>query len=326
MGLTVPTQTPTWATDNVNNTEPSAAKKALGWVNGEEPASAYENWQMNLNGDWWAWIDQRFGDGDNTDDVAIFNPAVPAEALVKVDDARLQYLSAGEVVEFEVAVGRVTAGRSLTDGISFDGVGDDKSIYLDAVASNDKLTYKVSTNLWSFHCGAATAVVEIGPALVTVKELAVFEEDVTVTDVLITDQRTKNYGPVGWRGESGGVAELITTSGVHFQNLTAADNSWLGIDLDKGDRIKGFSCYCQQLAAGTLTAALYSVSSTGVVTAVGSGSASTTDVSTWGNRLVTGLTETLVEGTSYVLRVESTGTGAVEISNTSIYYDRPVST
>jgi len=49
---TKPTSVPIWNTGTANRTEPSAGKKVLGWIIGEEPPSSYFNWLQGLTGDW----------------------------------------------------------------------------------------------------------------------------------------------------------------------------------------------------------------------------------------------------------------------------------
>lgn len=61
MGLK-PTKIPIWNTGGANNVEPSGAKKILGWLIGEDPASSFFNFLMKLTGDWLTWLDDRVAD------------------------------------------------------------------------------------------------------------------------------------------------------------------------------------------------------------------------------------------------------------------------
>ena len=47
MATTPPTQIPTWGTDEINNTDPGAAKQATGWAVNEVPSSGHINWLLN---------------------------------------------------------------------------------------------------------------------------------------------------------------------------------------------------------------------------------------------------------------------------------------
>jgi hypothetical protein len=49
---TKPTQVPEWATDETNNTEPSAGQKATGYTPGQAAVSSYFNWFMRRAGQW----------------------------------------------------------------------------------------------------------------------------------------------------------------------------------------------------------------------------------------------------------------------------------
>jgi len=52
-----PTQLPEWDTSGANILEPSAGKKAAGWLAGERPPSGWWNWWQRLVYDWVKWID-----------------------------------------------------------------------------------------------------------------------------------------------------------------------------------------------------------------------------------------------------------------------------
>lgn len=61
-----PSKVPVWGTDGLNNTEPSAGKKALGWVRGEKPASSYLQWTQRLTGDWLQYLSDGAFTGNHT--------------------------------------------------------------------------------------------------------------------------------------------------------------------------------------------------------------------------------------------------------------------
>ena|SRR5579859_21858 len=57
----MPTQTTLWNSSLSNNVDPGGAKKALGWVTNEQPASSTFNWYMQLVEQWLAWLQGLFG-------------------------------------------------------------------------------------------------------------------------------------------------------------------------------------------------------------------------------------------------------------------------
>lgn len=71
-----PTDLPNWATDNINNVEPSAGKQADGWANGEDADSSWFNWWMNLVYMWIAWLDGLFDANSSL--------TLPSNSFVKV--------------------------------------------------------------------------------------------------------------------------------------------------------------------------------------------------------------------------------------------------
>ncbi len=54
--MPMPATLPLWNTDNLNRTEPSGAKKALGWIVGEPVDSSYFNWWMFTAYEWLLWL------------------------------------------------------------------------------------------------------------------------------------------------------------------------------------------------------------------------------------------------------------------------------
>jgi hypothetical protein len=51
-----PSSLPAWNTGGANSTEPSGAKKILGWIVDEAPPSSYFNWWQKLVYDWMVWL------------------------------------------------------------------------------------------------------------------------------------------------------------------------------------------------------------------------------------------------------------------------------
>jgi hypothetical protein len=64
-----PTSVPKWADSSTNLVEPSEGEKNTGWAYGETHSSPYENWKARLIGQWIKWINERWGDGTNIDNV-----------------------------------------------------------------------------------------------------------------------------------------------------------------------------------------------------------------------------------------------------------------
>lgn len=62
-----PAKIPRWNDNLSNNVEPPEGKKDIGWVFEEIHPSTFENWLMNLNGQWLKWIDERLDDGATND-------------------------------------------------------------------------------------------------------------------------------------------------------------------------------------------------------------------------------------------------------------------
>lgn len=55
--MPAPTNYPDWGTDQTNNVDPPGAKKAAGWVPGEQPPSGWFNWWQWVVGLWVRWLD-----------------------------------------------------------------------------------------------------------------------------------------------------------------------------------------------------------------------------------------------------------------------------
>ena len=89
--FTKPAKVPRWADTTANILEPMEAKKDLGWVFGEEPSSAFENQRTKLNGDWWKWIDERWADGVDADEIALLDPDTTA-VMTRISALKFQML------------------------------------------------------------------------------------------------------------------------------------------------------------------------------------------------------------------------------------------
>jgi len=74
MAETKPTKIPRWADDDLNVTEPSEAKKDLGWIVDDVPPSSYENWKAKLIGEWMTWLNERLADGSDENYLDILRP------------------------------------------------------------------------------------------------------------------------------------------------------------------------------------------------------------------------------------------------------------
>jgi len=83
---TKPTEAMHWADTSTNITEPLEAKKNEGWVLLEAPASSWENWNQNNIGQWLQWINERFFDGGDEDELLIKSPGDGSDALLITDD------------------------------------------------------------------------------------------------------------------------------------------------------------------------------------------------------------------------------------------------
>lgn len=57
---------PTWASDETNNTEPSALQKAGGWSAGQDGVSSYDNWFKNITSKWLAYLNAGVFSGAHT--------------------------------------------------------------------------------------------------------------------------------------------------------------------------------------------------------------------------------------------------------------------
>lgn len=74
---TKPSTVPTFNTGGDNNTAPSAGKRILGWLVGEQPPSSYFNWLMKLYGEWLQYL----SDGAFTGAASFANAVTMAQTL-----------------------------------------------------------------------------------------------------------------------------------------------------------------------------------------------------------------------------------------------------
>lgn len=264
----------------------------------------------------------------STDVWSLYNDSATAsmkvsKTTISLDLPVLVTISATK--EFSVVSGRVTAGPTSSDGIHLKGAGNLKEIEFNGTLN--RMSYDITTDTWSLYNNSATASMTVDETDITLKKATTIEQPLTVSDnvtaddYLFTIDRERNIGPAQWTSD--GAANLQTGGGL-FEALVATDVSETSVDLDSGDRITGISVFASQAAAGTLTLSLHTINSVGAVSAA----IGTPDTSTSTGALVnlaqTGLTETLSNSKTYMLRVVSSGAGVIKIGNTFITYDRPV--
>lgn len=263
----------------------------------------------------------------STDILSIFNDSATASLIVSktLFSVKKDFdVTISSNKEFVVAAGVATAGRSLTDGINLKGVGNVKDIEFDGTLN--RMSYDVSTDIWSLFNDSATASVIVSKTAITLKKATTIDLPLVVTDTvkaddyLFTVERKKVIGPSGWASD--GAANLATGGGL-FENIVAIDVSETSIDLDVGDRIKDVSVRASQAASGTMTLSLHSINSAGTVSAA-IDTDTRTSVGSLVELLITGLTETIDASNTLMIRVVSSGVGIIKIGNTFITYDRPV--
>jgi len=146
-----PTIVPRWNDSGANNLEPPEAKKDLGWEFGESPPSTWENWRTKLVGEWLKWIDERFDDGADENELVIRDPSDLSSAIritgnrVLVDHPLQTELGGGQLV-----LGAQTIDTLFVDPtqVTVDGtlVVEDPSYVL--AFSAGKPTIVVGSNEW----------------------------------------------------------------------------------------------------------------------------------------------------------------------------------
>lgn len=161
-----PTIVPNWGTTTGNIAVPSAGKRNDGWLTNELPASDIENWNKRTTGEWLEWIDERFADGATANELVILSPATAAEML-KLSNAIAKWSSAAGI-EWESVAGIFTAGRSVTNGINLKGIGNVKDIEFDGTLN--RMSYDVSTDIWSLFNNSATASVIVSETAISLKK------------------------------------------------------------------------------------------------------------------------------------------------------------
>ena len=133
---------------------------------------------------------------------------------------------------------------------------------------------------------------------------------------------TKVLGPSIWYGDVTGTVYISGTVPSAAEQVIAASDSEASIPLDIGERIKEVSVHARQSAAGTLKASLFTIDDDGTLSSA-IGTATSTTTGAFVELLIGSLTETIAVGKSYFLRLESTGTGIIYMTNTYIKYDHP---
>lgn len=239
-----PTVVPNWATTSANIAVPSAGKRNDGWLSTEIPASDIENWNKRTQGEWLEWIDERFADGATDDELVILSPATTAEML-KLSNAIAKWSSAAGI-EWESVAGIFTAGRSVTDGINLKGIGATKDIEFDGTLN--RMSYNVTTDLWSIFNNSATASLTVDQTTITAKKAVTAELGVTASvnqNVVVSGtgqfkhgSRTKVFPASGGRQDLGETNQWTydATSG-SMDAAGASGNLSVPIHLDAGKRI-----------------------------------------------------------------------------------------
>lgn len=77
---TKPTKTANWNTGLANQTEPSGAKKILGWELDEPPASSFFNWLAFITSTWFVWIFDRTTETGGGANLEVHPPAADTSA------------------------------------------------------------------------------------------------------------------------------------------------------------------------------------------------------------------------------------------------------
>lgn len=103
---TKPTDLPEWATDETNNTEPSAGQKASGWTNGQVPPSSYFNWYMFSVWLWIEWLNSAVVD---------FGANTVAAGVLDTDEGDVRHGNVAHPIsplEMAVSAGTITTVRA----------------------------------------------------------------------------------------------------------------------------------------------------------------------------------------------------------------------
>lgn len=141
--------------------------------------------------------------------------------------------------------------------------------------------------------------------------------DISADEYKITGTKVLHLAGPDWVGES---SHSYDSSGLCVNGSSGTHNA-LNVPLTTGDRITDINVYAKQTVGGTLTLELHTVDDTG---SLSSPIQADTATGTSMNSLsLTGLTTTLASGSSYLVRVRSSGGGVVTTGNVYLTYDRP---
>lgn len=109
-----PSDLPTWNTDDVNNTPPNSAKKALGWIVGDIWNTAYSNWWQKLVYEWVKYFDEEKGAETIPGGRLTLTTGVPV-TISDVSGAATVYYSPHVSARVPLFDGTVWGSRSFTE-------------------------------------------------------------------------------------------------------------------------------------------------------------------------------------------------------------------
>lgn len=312
-----PTTVPNWATTSLNVSVPSAGKRNDGWLSTEVPASDIENWNKRTQGEWLEWIDERFADGATADELVIRSPATTDEML-KLSNAIAKWSSAAGI-EWESVAGIFTAGRSVTNGINLKGIGNVKDIEFDGTLN--RMSYDVSTNIWSLFNNSATASLTVSETVITAKKALTLDVDLSAT---VSGTGRYKHGEVGLNIGAQNVVAADTAGAYNpataeYDVAFSGQNFDIPIVLDVGKRIKAGTLFFGSSTADTKRFSL--------MRKIRNGSPAEIDFDTSvvngdGNIALSGITETITFETVYFWRFNS-GDASDQIHQVEMIYDHP---
>ena len=141
--------------------------------------------------------------------------------------------------------------------------------------------------------------------------------DLTLTGELKHGAETLQMTGLDWVGES----SYTYGTDARCVNGSSGNYNQVSIKLKEGDRLTNVNVFANQTGGGTLTLELVTVDDTGTVSApIASDTATGSGINSLS---LTGLTSVLGNGTTYFLRLRSSGGGVVVSGNTYITFDRP---
>jgi len=197
MAFTKPVKIPRWADTTLNILEPSEVKKDEGWLFGEVPPSAIENWRAKLLGSWIKWLDERLEDGVDENEFAIVNPETGNPALkinyqyviiheeppneyfpsiVISDEFDYFVLSADTALVFgdPLAVNPIKVFRPSTSKLELISPTIDLKMLTGGLTFNSTVCEPISTG---YTFGSVAKPIDIFAEDINIKETATFEEN-----------------------------------------------------------------------------------------------------------------------------------------------------